>query len=309
MPMKPVPPVVECDRQLPLGEEIFLDHVGHFVADAAQARRALAQAGFAPTPVSVQVDPVTGGPTGTGNVTAMLRRGYVEVLFRTADTVLGRELDAALARYGGVHLVAFSVADAAPAHRRLATAGFRVRPLTEMQRPVDTAGGPGIAAFTVVRVEPGEMAEGRIQILTHRTEQTVWQSRWLDHPNGAVGLAELLLVTADVAATAARYVGFLGRPAEENAAGQAVRLDRGRMQFVSPASFAALLPGIAVPGLPFLGAYGVAVGSLAATAEALRAGDLACTRRGRCIVAPFPPALGAGAFVFVERAEDLPWRS
>ena len=53
------------------------------------------RAGFAPTPVSVQVAP-DGGPTGTGNVCAMMTRGYMEVLFKTADTPLGREFEAAL---------------------------------------------------------------------------------------------------------------------------------------------------------------------------------------------------------------------
>lgn len=307
--MNPAPPLVESDRQLPQGQEIFLDHVGHFVADAEAARLALVRAGFAPAPVSVQVDPATGGPTGTGNVTAMLRRGYVEVLFRTADTVLGRELDAAVARFPGVHLVAFAVNDAAAAHRRLAAAGFRLRPVTEMQRPVDTAEGAGIAAFTVVRLEPGEMAEGRIQMLRHRTEETVWQSRWLDHRNGAEALVELLLVTADVTATAARYADFLGRPAVENAAGAVVRLDRGRLQILTPAAFASLLPGIDVPGLPFLGAYVLGVRSLVRAAAALDAGGLAFTRHAGLIVAPFPAPLGAGGWVFVERAGDLPWRS
>ena len=111
----------EIDRQLPVGGEIFLDHVGHFVRDAAAAGRALARAGFSPTPKSVQANP-DGTPTGTGNVTAMFRRGYVEVLFKTADTPLGREFDLALASHAGVHLAAFSVADADAAHRRLADA-------------------------------------------------------------------------------------------------------------------------------------------------------------------------------------------
>src|SRR3989442_13682360 len=102
----------EADRQLPTGDEIFLDHVGHFVRDPQAASAALARAGFAPTPVSVQVNP-DGTPTGTGNVTAMFTRGYIEVLFKTADTPLAREFDAALAVHAGLHLVAFSVADAA----------------------------------------------------------------------------------------------------------------------------------------------------------------------------------------------------
>src|SRR3979490_1803787 len=41
------------DPQLPIADEIFLDHVGHFVRDPDAATRALARAGFAPTPVSI----------------------------------------------------------------------------------------------------------------------------------------------------------------------------------------------------------------------------------------------------------------
>ena len=65
--------------------------------DPEAAARALARAGFAPTPVSVQYNP-DGTPTGTGNVTAMFSRGYIEVLFKTADTPLGREFDAGARR-------------------------------------------------------------------------------------------------------------------------------------------------------------------------------------------------------------------
>jgi len=101
---------------LPLGEEIFLDHVGHFVRDPDAASRALIRAGFAPAPVSVQTATDAAGATsltGTGNVTAMFSRGYIEMLFKTADTPIGRELDNAMTRYRGVHLAAFAVADAA----------------------------------------------------------------------------------------------------------------------------------------------------------------------------------------------------
>jgi hypothetical protein len=131
----------EADRQLPLGEEIFLDHVGHFVPDREAASHAFVRCGFAPTLVSVQVNP-DGTLTGTGNVCAMLARGYVEVLFKTAATPLADELDLSMARYRGIHLAAFVVADAAKAHARLGAAGFALRPLVNMQRPVDTETGP-----------------------------------------------------------------------------------------------------------------------------------------------------------------------
>jgi glyoxalase-like protein len=308
----PVAGSSDADRQLPLGEEVFLDHLAHFVRDPQAAGSALARAGFAPAPLSIQSNPdPDGGPprlTGTGNITVMFRRGYVEVLFKTSDTPLARELDAALDRYGGLHLAAFAVADAAAAHARLGASGFRVRPLVHMQRPVDTESGPAVAAFTIARVEPGVMPEGRIQMLTHRTEHAVWQPRWLTHPNGAVGLTDVVMAVADVEEAAQRFARFTGRPATANAAGRAVALERGRVQFMGPAALVAMLPDVTVPVLPFIGAYAVRVASLEQAERALRAGGLPARRDGRTLIACFPPALGVGAWLFVEAVSALPWR-
>jgi len=296
----------DVDRQLPLGDEIFLDHVGHFVRDRDAAGRALARAGFAPTPPSIQANP-DGSPTGTGNITAMLERGYIEVLFKTADTPLGREFDAALARYMGIHLAAFAVADADRAHRRLGTAGFRVRPLVEMRRPVDTPSGPDTAAFTVARVEPGEMAEGRVQILAHRTEDTVWQKRWLGHPNGARCLLDLVIAVADLDEAAARFQRFTGRPALTNPSGRAIHLDRGRVQLVTPAKLAEIVTS-PLPHPPVAAAYALAVKSLETAGQALRRGGIDHERRGHFLLARFPEDLGVGAWLFAEDARHLPWR-
>ena len=295
--------MTEIDRQLPVGDEIFLDHVGHFVRDPDAAAAALVRAGFAPTPRSVQVAP-DGGPTGTGNVCAMLARGYVEVLFKTADTPLGREFEAALARHSGIQLAAFAVADAAAWHRRLGEAGFRTRPIAAFQRPVVTAGGTGTAAaFTVARVEPGEMPEGRIQMLTHHTEDAVWQKRWLDHPNGAVGLAGLTIVVADVNEASARFARFTHRPAAQARVGQMVQLDRGRIDLVTAGAFTAVLPEIAIPSLPFIGGYGVTVTSLDAVEPILRNGRLVSRRRDDVLLAMFPEELGAGVWLFSENSQ------
>jgi Glyoxalase-like domain len=296
----------EPARQLPLGDEIFLDHVGHFVADRQAASAALVRAGFAPTPASVQVNP-DGTPTGTGNVTAMFGQGYIEVLFKTANTPLAQEFEAALAGHSGVHLAAFSVGDAEAAHERLGKAGFPMRPLVRFQRPVDTERGPGIAAFTVVRLGRGAMAEGRIQLLTHRTEHTVWQKRWLSHRNGALGLTDLLIVSADPAEAAARFERFTARPARTTPFGRSIGLDRGRIEIVTEAAFSTLVAEIRPPRMPFMGAYALTVASLGA-AEALTAGaGLNPRRAGKALVVPFPPELGAGAWVLAEQASDLPW--
>ena len=239
----------------------------------------------------------------------MFSRGYVEVLFKTADTPLGREFEAALSGHMGVHLAAFSVADAEGQHRRLTEAGFAMRPLVQFQRPVETADGPDIAAFTVVRLERGAMAEGRIQMLTHRTEDTVWQPRWLTHRNGALGLIDLVVACADVAEAAGRFARFTGHAARPARHGQVIALDRGQIQLFSADAFAAMLADIPLPGLPFLGAYAIRVQSLAALETLLRPQQLTMWRLGAALVVPFPQELGVGAWLFVENGGDLPWRS
>jgi len=292
------------DRQLPLGDEIFLDHIAHFVLDREAARAALARAGFAPTPVSIQVSPDPAGgppqPTGTGNVTAMFARGYIEILFQTADTPLGRELAAALARHPGLHLAAFAVADAAAAHRRLGEAGFRMQPLVSMQRPADTEQGTDIAACTIARLVPGQMPEGRIQVLTHRTERTVWQPRWLDHPNGARALIALTIAVADADEAAARFARFTGRPAARCEGGQSIALDRGRLELVTAAAFSRRFPELTIPSLPFMGACTIEVESVAAAEAVLRRGGIELRRAGERLVALFPEELGRGIWEFVE---------
>jgi len=298
---------IDAERQLPFAAETFLDHVGHFVPDADAASAALTRAGFAPAPKSIQV--ADGQLTGTGNVTAMLERGYIEVLFKTADTPLGREFDASMARYAGLHLIAFAVADAKASSGRLAANGFRVRPIVELKRPVATATGEATAAFTVARIDEGQMREGRIQYLTHHTEDAVWQKRWLEHPNGAKALLDIVVAVADVDEAAARYVRFLGHEAVPTNTGRGIFLERGGVQLVNAASLARLLPRVAAPPLPFIAGYAIRVNSLDAAERVLRSGRIAAERSARMLIAPFPSELGQGSWLFVERASDLPWRA
>lgn len=290
--------------QLPSGGEVFLDHIGHFVTDVDAAQLALQRAGFAPTPVSIQVnpDPAGGAPklTGTGNVCAMLRRGYVEVLFKTADTPLGWQLDAGLARYPGLHLAAFAVADSEREHARLTEAGLRMQPLVDMRRPVATADGEGVAAFSVVRVEPDEFPEGRIQILRHLTEETVWQPRWLGHPNTASGLAALTIAVADVGQAAGRFSRFLARPAERGNGGMRIVLDRGVLDLTSAQEVVRRWPALSVPSLPFMAAAAIEVQSLATAAAVLARGGVAFVERDGSLEVPFPAALGHGLWIFRE---------
>ena len=120
-----------------------------------------------------------------------------------------------------------------------------------VQRVAVRRGDPvehGQSAFTLARLEPGEMPEGRIQILTHRSESTVWQPRWLKHPNGALALTGIVIAVADPEEAAERFARFTGREAARSASGQTIALDRGRVELVTAGAFQRRLPEI--PSLP-----------------------------------------------------------
>ena len=127
-------------------------------------------------------------------------------------------------------------------HRRLGEAGFRTRPLAPFSRPVGTKTGMATAAFTVARVEPGEMPEGRIQVLTHHTEDAVWQKRWLAHPNGAPRARERGDCRRRRGRGGSTVCALYRATRGAHASGQAVQLDRGRIDLVTRDTFAAALP-------------------------------------------------------------------
>jgi hypothetical protein len=238
----------------------------------------------------------------------MFERGYTEVLFKTADTPLAREFDAMLAEHPGLHLAAFAVADARAAHRRLGAEGFGVRDLVSMSRPVDTEAGKDTAAFTIARVEPGVMPEGRIQILTHHTEQTVWQKRWLRHPNTAIGLIDVVIAVANVEEAAQRFARFTGRMPKPTSGGALLRLDRGGVYLVNYDRITERVPEVPMTKLPFMIGYALRVQSLAAAETIVDRAGLEWHAFESGITAAFPIELGQGAWFFVERSSGLPWR-
>src|SRR5262249_30445150 len=188
----------------------------------------------------------------------------------------------------------------AEAQRGLAGRGFRVRPLVHMQRPVETGGPPGTAAFMLARVGPGGMPEGRIQILTHRTEAMGWQPRSLSHPNGALALASIVIAVADVEEGARRFARVTDRGGKPPPLAPTLELDRGCVQLVTADAFARKLPEVAIPSLPFVGAYAIRVASLAVTGDMLKRADLRTRRSEQDLVAIFPEELGRGAWLFAE---------
>jgi hypothetical protein len=287
-------------RQLPGPGAVFLDHVAHFVPDSGAAAAALERCGFRLTPFMPQTNRVNGVtvPAGTGNRCAMLRQGYIEILAATADTPLAQQLRARLARHIGLHLAAFSTADAAAERRRLAVAGFPVLPLVDMRRSVASeVGDIAQARFTIARIAPGPMPEGRTQFLTHHTPDLVWRAADLNHPNGARALTGLWIAAADPDEVTARFSRFTGRPARRQGEIATIELDRGVLAVAAPAWLDAAF-GI-TPGspLPYFAAAEIAIASLDRLCALLDAAGLCYRAITDGIALPLPAAVG-GTIIF-----------
>jgi glyoxalase-like protein len=290
--------------QLPGEGAVFLDHVAHFVPALDPAAEALQRCGFRLTPFTAQTNRINGPPlaAGTGNRCAMLRRGYVEILAATDDTPLAQQLAERLAHHVGIHLAAFSSADAEGEHRRLAAAGFPVVPLVDMRRRVTTATGEEEARFTIARIAPGIMPEGRMQFLTHHTENLVWREPYLDHPNGAQALSALWIAAADLEDPIRRFAQFTGRPAQRDGDVASIALERGMLRFASP-EFLQHAFGVAPgPPLPYLAAYEIEVADLDRLRRLLDAAGLTPRAFAGGAALTLPPAI-SGTIVFRARAD------
>ena len=306
--------------QIPASGRLNLDHVAHFVAERDAAAAALDALGFTLTPFSEQSHRTEPGgpvlPAGTGNRCVMLREGYLEFLTPFADTPIAAQLREAIARYTGVHLIAYGSADAQADHDRLAAAGFSPLPLVRLQREADAPHGTTTVSFTVTRTPPGTMAEGRIQFCCHGTPEGVWQPRWLSHANGAASLRRVYLVVADpveAAARYSRYAGIAALPTGSQPGSQSElqpgtqfvqRTARGLLHFIDADALQAGF-GLQAPAVPWIGGYELGSDDLTATRHFLAAAGSRCRSLadGRLLVI-LPSSLG-GFIVFCDAVSPL----
>lgn len=243
----------------PQTNEIFLDHIAHWLAHADAAQLALQQLGFTTTPFSEQRQTDADGnivPAGSGNYCVMLERGYLEFLVPLADTVIGRELKAGIERYVGVHIAAFACAQASDQHAFMQKLGFHQRPLAKLSREVlDQHDTLAVAQFDVARPRPGVIAEGRVQFLTHHTPELLWQPRYVHHANGAQALTGLTFAVSDLAEAVARYQRILQRAGVQISGGHVFALEHGALTLLDYEAAVSRFGSALVPSAPSMVNY------------------------------------------------------
>ena len=295
--------------QIPPQGKLNIDHVAHFVPHIDAAGTALERAGFTLTPFSAQSHRLEPGgplvPAGSGNRCVMLREGYLEFLTPTGDTAIAHQLRTAIQRYTGVHLIALGTAAPEADQARLQKQGFAPLPAVALQREIGTESGTGTARFTVVRVPPGAMAEGRIQFCRQHTPELLWQPRWLDHPNRARGLAAVILCVADPQEAAQRYARYTGLLAQLSGNQWRIDTQRGALLFATPDALQRSL-GVTAPALPWIAGYVLTSDHLPGTRAALGSaeGEVREPEPGRLLL-QWPATVG-GVLLFQSTGTPLP---
>lgn len=240
----------------------------------------------------------------------MLHEGYIEVLcVLDPEHPTGARTQRQLERYTGVHIVAMTDPDALARRDRLAAAGFETQDPVNLRRAVPLeGGGEGMAAFTVCRTPADAMAEGRVQILSHLTEDLVWQPRWMDHENGIVALRDVVIVPEDLDEAADRYARFT-EAAPVRLAADTVRLElaRGGVILTTATGAARLFPGATVPPVPGIAGYGLLSDGLPATRAFLEGRGFPVRDAGPGLACLALPASLGGAWLIAEDEAALPW--
>lgn len=292
---------------VPEGYEVYLDHMGLFVPDFDASPRRLQELGFSLTPFVAHMASTEPGveatPSGTGNQCAIFGQGYLEMLGPTVDTPLSRQLRAQLDRYPGWHLIAFAANHPEENHERIGRDGFRPLPLVRLARPVPTDSGEETCRFSVIRVPPEVMPEGRIQIVTHHTPELVWQARYQPQPNGAAALTGVLVCVDDPREACARFCRFVGVEPVEGTDTWEMGLQEGRVVFIEGRRFRERYPDRELPCTPYIAEVSLRTDDLAATRRYLDgAGVRYETPDGDAVRIPGAEALGA-SFLFHQSPE------
>lgn len=293
-------------RQSPKGEEVFFDHVAWMVPDMDAASVVFEKLGFVLTPYSEHGnrDPETGERQlqGTANRLAMLDTAYIELLCEAGnvEAPVVDDLRSRLGRYMGVHLLAFSHADADTSYKRIEADGFRLQPMVHLRRDVEAAdGSEDEVKFSVIRAKFDEIPEGRIQVLTHHTPDLMWQDRYLARANGITAMVDAVICVDDPAASAERMAGFLAKPVKIVDADEAlVVTERGGLRFVTPARLGDVVPGVTSPSRPYTAAIGFLSSDLDKTKAYFASAGIELTDTGSALMVSPDDALGTALLIY-----------
>ncbi|MCD0446974.1 VOC family protein [Glycomyces sp. A-F 0318] len=318
-----------------------IHHIGLVVRDMEAALAAYRRLGFRLGPPAYPaLPPAPGaapGPVGAGNTHADFPRSFIELLapaperqellpegarltpLRVPDgqlaatrAVITRTVANLVQRLQiaeGAHILVFATRDADATAARLDAHGIGHSGARSAQRPIATAGGVVPADIRFLDVDgpdspPGMAPEGRVGAAEDAPPELLDAQVGLRHPNGATGVAEVVVCVGDdqIRATADRYERLLDRSAVFQGRDAVVDLGGSRVTVTDADGLAARLPGERPHTVPGLSACAIAVADPAAAEEHLRARGVMVGRTAEG--EPFVPAREALGTALMLRQAD-----
>jgi catechol 2,3-dioxygenase-like lactoylglutathione lyase family enzyme len=275
-----------------------LDHVGIAVHDLDAAAEQYRRLGFQLTPRGYHTLPAKPDGerprVGSGNNCAMLERGYIELIGIVDPNYVGRLRDD-LARYEGLHIVAFGTMDTQAAIKSLHSSGIPGAAARLLERPIEHAGKTEIARFEII--DFGDVLPELYSFaIRHATPGALWKPELLTHPNGAKSLESITVAVADVGEFADR----LGRTVGSGAKGtttKTVELERGKVRVVGPEWSSS--EAKKTPPLPAVVEMTLGTSRLALAADVLSKASISFGRNGQSLKVAAADACGV-TIEFVE---------
>ncbi|GIG68570.1 VOC family protein [Phytomonospora endophytica] len=314
-----------------------LHHVGHIVADIGAAATLYRRLGFHVGPPGFPAwrDMPIGQagnhlvPFGAGNTHIEFRRDFIELVTvldgplpaeaflmpievpaerREAVTraihATTRNIRSFLDRFEGLHITMFDGPDPAATARRLDAAGIAHGGVHHVARPMWTKDGhtTSVPASYLEIGADARVPEGRVGVASNPDTALLDAQRLPAHPNGAVGLTEVVLGVPDgeLDAQAARYAEILGRDSESADHGRVFALGGPTLTIARESRLGKVWPGAEVPRTPGFAVCGVAVDDLAVARELLAANGFSLSETsGGGVIVPAAEVMGA-AMVFTQ---------
>ena len=179
------------------------DHIIVGVSDLQAAYRAYQRLGFTLSSRGRHIG------WGTANYCIMFADEYLEILGILDPAQFTNNLDKRLEEMGeGLLGVSFATEDADAAHAQLS--GLGAEPPKDLKRLLDLPEGTVELAFRLVHLPPEATPGAPGFLCQHLSRDLVWQAHWLDHANGAVGIAAVIARVEDLDQAHAAYGALLG---------------------------------------------------------------------------------------------------
>lgn len=247
-----------------------VDHLVLCVRDLEAARDVYRRLGFTLTPRALH-------PFGTGNSLVQLRGSYIELLtvVDPAKIVPPREGEFSFASFNqrflgrreGFSMLALTSDDARADRDEFVAAGLVTYPPFDFSRKAKLPEGEEVTvSFSLVFLGEASMPEAGFFTCQHHTPHFFWDPDYQDHANGALAVAEIVMVAADPRASMGFFARLQGRDAVAMQDGQlVVALSRGRIVVLDPRRAADRFPGLGQaesPVTPHFVGYRIAVRDL-----------------------------------------------